>query len=188
MILVAAVAAGYAAALIQAKLNGRRLQPIELNYSWLVLLAVIPQILVFQIPVVGRMAPEAFIPYILVLSQALLVEFAVLNIRKPGVAVMGTGLLANFLVMLMNGGWMPIGPETVRRILPSLPADFSLVDRRLGLSKDWIMPTSAMRLPWLTDRFTLPDWVPYNAAFSLGDILISIGAFLLLWSLSNSKN
>ena len=83
---------------------------------------------------------------------------------------------------------MPISPGIVHRIIPDLPSDFPLVGRRLGLSKDWIYADPDIRFPWLSDRFTLPDWSPYQVAFSFGDILIALGAIWLLWSLSDPEN
>ncbi len=82
---------------------------------------------------------------------------------------------------------MPISPDTVHRILPTLADDFPLVGRRLGISKDWIYATNEIKLPWLADRYTLPEWSPYQVAFSFGDILIALGAFYLLWSLSDPE-
>lgn len=188
MILLTAVVAGLAITSLRAQLTGRQLKPIDLKLSWLVFLAVIPQLILFQIPAVGRQIPNEHIPIILVISQALLVGFAAANITQPGVWVLGIGLVANFLAIVVNGGWMPISPDTVRRILPSLPIDSPLVGRRFGLSKDWIFSNDDIHLPWLVDRFTTPGWIPYRVAFSIGDILIGIGAILLLWSLSNPDN
>ncbi len=188
MILLAAVAAGFILTFLRAKLTHRKLRPIQLKIPWLVFLAVIPQAVLFQISPVGQYIPDALVPVILVCSQALLVGFALVNFTQPGVWALGIGLAANFLAIVTNGGWMPISPEIVRRILPSLPEDFPLAGRRLGLSKDWIIPNSDMNLPWLSDRFMLPGWISYKVAFSAGDILIAIGAILLLWSLSNPEN
>jgi len=33
----------------------------------------------------------------------------------------------------------------------------------------------------------VPDWISYKVAFSLGDVLISIGIVVLLWSLSQEQ-
>ena len=187
MILLTAVAAGFLATFVRAKLTHRKLRPLQLEIPWLVFYAVIPQVLMFQIPAAGKYVLEAFVPLILAGSQALLMVFVLVNITQPGFWALGIGLGANFFAIVTNGGWMPISPETVRRILPSLPDNFPLADRRLGLSKDWIFPINEMRLPLLSDRFTLPQWASYNFAFSIGDVLIAIGAILLLWSLSNTK-
>lgn len=188
MVLLTAVAVGFVLTLLRAKLTRRQLRPIHIKVPWLVFLAVIPQLLVFQIPALGRHIPDALASVVLVSSQVLLVGFALVNFSQPGVWALGIGLAANLLAIVSNGGWMPISPETVRLILPSLPNDFPLANRRLGLSKDWIIPTDEMNLAWLSDRFTLPGWVPYQVAFSFGDVIISIGAILLLWSLSDPDN
>lgn len=188
MVLLTAVAAGLILTVVRAKLTSRRLKPIKLKLDWLVLVAVLPQILVFQIPAIGKQFSDALIPFILVTSQALLLGFAAANLTQPGVWALGLGLLANFLAIIFNGGWMPISPEVVHRILPHLPVDFPLTDRRLGLSKDWIYAENDIHLPWLSDRFTLPEWSSYQVAFSIGDILIAIGIIWLLWSLSDPEN
>jgi hypothetical protein len=149
---------------------------------------VLPQILLFQIPEVGRQIPDALVSIVLISSQTTLLGFAVTNLPQPGMWALGIGLAANFLAIVWNGGWMPISPATVHRILPSLPNDYPLVGRRLGISKDWIFDNNNINLSGLADRFTIPDWISYKAAFSIGDVLIAIGAIMLLWSMSSPKN
>ena len=188
MILLTAVFAGLLITLLRAKLTDRQLRPIQLKHSWLVFAAVLPQVIVFQISTVGRQIPDTLASIILISSQAMLLVFAALNITRPGIWVFGTGLAANFVAIISNGGWMPIGPDTGRQILPSLPDHAPLAGQRLGLTKDWIIESSEIKFPWLADRFTLPDWISYKVAFSIGDVLIAIGAVLLLWSLSNPDN
>lgn len=187
MTLIIAAGAGLLITILRAKITGRQLKSINLKYSWLVFVAVLPQIIVFQIPVIGQQVPDRLIPVILMSSQILLLGFAAVNLNRRGFWILGLGLLANILAIVFNGGWMPISPGTVHRILPTLPDDLPLVGQRFGLSKDWIYATDDIHLSWLSDRFTLPNWSPYQVAFSLGDILIAVGALYLLWSLSDPE-
>jgi len=185
VILLGAIAAGLIITILRSRLTGRPLRAIKVKYGWLVFVAVLPQIIIFQIPAIGRQVPDGVVSVILVFSQVLLLGFAAVNIAKPGFWLLGLGSFANFLVILINGGWMPISPDIVRQIVPTLPNDLSWVGRRLGLTKDWIYADHDIHLPWLSDRFTLPDWSPYQVAFSVGDVLIAMGAIWLLWSLSD---
>jgi hypothetical protein len=87
--------------------------------------------------------------------------------------------------MILNGGWMPISQETLLRLYPAQPVERWVIGTRLGLTKDWILPITNTNLAWLSDCLILPQWFPYKVAFSFGDIFISIGAVILLWSLSS---
>ena len=50
---------------------------------------------------------------------------------------------------------------------------------RLGTGKDIVLAVDQTRLWWLSDRFLLPLPGGY-VAFSLGDVLIAVGAFFVL--------
>lgn len=183
MILLVAVFFGLIASLVRANLQGQKLKTIRLEHEWLVLVGIIPQLIAFQIPWTSSGLPDKFAPYILVSSQILLLIFAWLNRKQPGFWLLAAGLLLNFVVILLNGGLMPISPATVEKLLPAANLNLQ-VGERLGTTKDILLPEAQTNLYWLSDRFTLPAWMRYRVAFSLGDILIAIGAFWLLWSLS----
>ena len=176
MILLVAVLFGLLASLFRASLNGQKLKTVRLEHEWLVLVGIIPQLITFQIPATSSSLPDKFAPFILVSSQILLLVFAWLNRKQPGFWLLAAGLLLNFTVILLNGGLMPISPATVEKLLPGNNLNFQ-VGERLGTTKDILLPEAQTYLYWLSDRFTFPAWMSYRVAFSLGDILIAMGAF-----------
>lgn len=181
MILLFAVAAGWATGQARAWLAHSRLQVPELRAIGLVTLAFLPQYFAFYAPATRSHLPDGWIAAGLILSQGLLLAFAWLNRGHAGFAALGLGLLMNFSVITLNGGWMPISPETVRVLAPHAPPASWQVGERLGVSKDRVLPIEQMRLPWLRDRFVLPHGVPFRAAFSVGDALIALGVIWLFW-------
>ena len=187
MILIVAIIIGLAATFVRARLYHRTLTLAKLRWDWLVFAMVLPQILVFQIPAVGRWVPESVIPPLQISTMLGLLVFAAINITAPGFWALGIGLLSNLTVITLNGGWMPISPETLHRMVPGTAIETWVIGSRLGFSKDLIMASSATNLSWLSDCLTLPQGFPYKVAFSIGDVFISLGAFLLLWSLSRKE-
>ncbi len=180
MILLIAVVAGIIAGLARAYKGNRRLQLFNIRYEWLVLVAFIPQLIAFHLPQTSAVFPDDGARVALVGSQALLIVFAWFNRKTVGFYALGFGLILNFAVIVLNGGWMPISPHTVEKLAGGTA--MWQVGERLGFTKDIILPVSEMRLWWLSDRFTLPGWIPYKVAFSVGDVIIGVGAFWLLWS------
>lgn len=187
MILLLAVIIGLAATLVRARLTHRTLKMPHIHWEWLVFVSVVPQLLAFNVPYTARLIPDNLIPAIQIISMSVLIIFAMGNFFLPGFWALFTGLLSNFIVILINGGWMPISLETVKQLSPSRPDDFWKVGARLGYTKDRIFLASDINLAWLSDRFTLPPGLPQNLAFSVGDVIISIGAIFLLWSLSREE-
>jgi hypothetical protein len=188
MILLVAIMVGLAATYLRARLYHRPIKLIQLRWEWLVFIAVIPQLVVFQIPVVGKWIPEPVIPWIQVVSMMGLLVFVFRNVSAPGFWALCLGLASNFVVIVLNKGWMPISLQTLQRLRPDLPTQTWIAGTRLGLSKDMILSAADTRLGWLSDCLTLPAWMPYKFAFSVGDVFIAIGAFLLIWSLSRKQD
>ncbi len=187
MILLIAVLAGLMAALVRARLTGRKLRSIQLNHWWLVVVAFIPQLVAFGPWARSNPLPEAWLPPLLLVSQALLLLFAWFNRSQSGFWCLGFGLLLNFLVILLNGGAMPISPETARRMLPDAPQGAWQVGERFGYTKDRVLTADTTRLAFLSDRFVLPGGIIEPVAFSMGDVFIAVGAFWLLWSLADPQ-
>ena len=105
--------------------------------------------------------------------------FVWFNRRLPGFWLLGLGLLLNFAVIVANGGLMPISPETLT-IVHGTHAQEVITSNTVG-SKEIVLPVHETRLEWLADRFTIPDQLPIQFAYSLGDVFLVLGAFWTLW-------
>lgn len=180
MILFWAVLAGLIAGWARARIRGHPYQAPELKGVWLVLLAVLPQLFSFHIQRTATVIPDHIASTILVASQIALLVFAAVNLDVPGFWALGLGLGANLVVIIANGGWMPISPETAAQMYPDVPQQVWVSGERFGNSKDLLITVQDMRLGWLADRFITPDWFPRRVAFSPGDVMIAIGAVWLL--------
>ncbi len=183
MILVTAVFIGLAAGLVRAWVNKSTYRASELRYPGLVILAFIPQFIAFSLPATRSSLPDNVVSALLGFSQVFLLAFSIFNIRNVGFWPMILGLVANLLAISLNGGWMPISPETVQKLLPNAPAGTWSIGSRLGYGKDIVLTVQSTKLWFLSDRFMLPDWVHYGVAFSIGDVLMSAGAIWLLWNM-----
>lgn len=182
MILLLAVIAGLLAGLARVWAGRRHLMSPSLRLVWLVPVAFIPQWLAFFLPATREFLTDELAAVGLVGSQVLLLIFAWLNRSQPGFWALGFGLVLNLLVIILNGGLMPISPETVTLLWPDAPPNAWQIGSRLGTSKDIVLPLNATHLWWLSDCFLLPAWFPYRVAFSIGDVFIAGGAFWLLWA------
>jgi hypothetical protein len=187
MVLVIAVFIGLLAGLVRAWIGRREYRFYELKAPILVFVAFLPQILAFFWPTTKNLVPNEYAPIILISTQAILLLFAVLNIKKKSFWPISLGFLANFLVISLNGGLMPISPDTIRKLVPNAPAEWMVTGQRLGTGKDVVLHAKDTILPILSDRFVTPAWLNYPVAFSLGDILIAIGVIALLWSMGGPQ-
>ncbi|MFN8487140.1 MAG: DUF5317 domain-containing protein [Caldilineaceae bacterium] len=187
MILLLAVLVGILAGMARAWYGKRPFLLLDIQAFWLVLVAFVPQWLAFYLPLTRQSVTDEVASIALISSQSLLFIFAWLNRKQSAFWVLGIGLILNLLVIVLNGGLMPVSPATLAQISPSSSTLHWSVGRRVGISKDILLPPAKTRLAWLSDRFLLPAWFPYQGAFSLGDIFIAGGAFWLLWSAGRSR-
>lgn len=182
MILLTAVIAGLGLGLIRAKINNRPYRPFQFRYGWMVVVALFIQWLAFGFSPTRTIYPDEAASISLVLSQFILLIFAWFNRKIPGFWLLTIGLVLNLLVISLNGGFMPISPETVQWLRGDPATAGWEVGERLGTGKNIVLPLEQTKLEFLSDHFRTPDNPYYRVAFSAGDVLIAIGAFWLLWS------
>jgi len=188
MVLLIAVALGLISGWMRAKITGGQMRMIDFRHLWLVFIAYIPQFFAFYFTPTQKLIPNSWIPFLLIGSQIFLLIFAWINRKVEGFWLLGFGLLCNFTAITLNSGFMPITPDNAQKLIPSGSNLVLELGKRVGLGKDILLLKEETALWFLGDVFTLPPWMSYPLAFSIGDILISIGALWLLWELGRPQN
>ena len=134
------------------------------------LLALCVQVIAIRAPLGNDDLPRRLL---LVSSYLLLLTFVAFNVTRIGIAVIGAGLLLNFIAILANGGLMAITPETILKS-GKLPED-AVVGEWLHGSKDILLERADVHLWFLTDRLVWDDISSVFRAFSIGDVIIAVG-------------
>ncbi len=148
---------------------------VTMRWGWTIAVAIGLQILIISI------IPDRFtslhVP-IHLLSYGFAGVFIAANIREPGIAIIGAGTLLNVIAIVANGGVMPADPAAMRA------AGIVQKSGHFANSTDVADPN----LLFLGDIFVIPKSVPYlDTVFSIGDVLIAIGAFVLIHTICGSK-
>ena len=154
-----------------------KLGQLPLRCGWLILIAFFLQIVVFSSQFESLGWSDRLDPGVHIFSNLLLLLAVGLNLSLSGMKILGIGLLLNFLVIVTNGGYMPVAPDDLARAGMADLAEVLRTQRHV--SKSTVL-TSETRLPFLADIFLVPPWLPVNNIFSIGDVFIGIGAFILV--------
>jgi hypothetical protein len=179
MILAAAVLCAVLIGLVRGG-SLRRLGNLPFRWGWVALIAFGLQIYLIYFP--EPVSAGLFTPHVGILIFSYLLLFAVLwqNRKLPGIWLIGVGLLANFGVMMLNGGYMPITAEALAQVGHSGNILSPETGSRVRATKDIVLPREATLAWWLSDIFVLPPPFPIPSVFSLGDTLIALGVFWLV--------
>ena len=148
----------------------------EIRFGWVVLLALLLQIIVIF---VGFGEAAVLRRFIFPSSYVLLLAFVVLNRRRIGFLVIGAGMLLNFLAIVSNGGLMPVTPANAEKAGMGYKIEGVELGEAIPRSKNVLLEASDIHLRWLSDRFTWISDSPF-AVFSVGDIVIAAGLVVLL--------
>ena len=157
--------AGLLALLSPALAGGRlaRFAEIRLRHGWIVLAALVAQILILEV------VPDSARG---VLSAVHLATYAAagfwvwLNRRVPGLWIVALGAATNGVTIALNDGTLPASARAVEGAGLVLDPD-SFVNSGV---------LESARLPWLGDVFWIPEGWPLANVFSIGDLLIVLGA------------
>jgi len=179
MILAAAILVAVIVGLVRGG-NLQRLAQLPFRWGGVALVAFGLQIYLIYFPEPVGAGLVSLRVGLLVLSYALLAGVIWQNRALPGIWLIGLGLAANLAVMLLNGGYMPITPQALAQVGHTRNALSSEAGARVSATKDIVLPRDATVAWWLSDIFVLPPPFPLPSVFSLGDMLIALGAFWFL--------
>lgn len=180
MILALAVALGLAISWVRhGNRTFQRIAALPLRWVWLALVALVLQWPLLRAPK-GPVQSVGVQQVLFLLSYPFLLAFVWRNRHMAGIQIVGLGVICNLLVIIVNGGLMPITTETLLQINPGSTLEQWPVGTHYGYSKDIILLRDQVKLWALSDILVAPPWWPYPAAFSVGDVLIAAGIIVLL--------
>lgn len=140
-----------------------RLGGVHIEWAGAAIVGLLLQVVLFSAPVadlVGQAGPPLYVGSTLLVLAALL-----RNARQPGFWLVALGGCLNAIVILANGGFMPVAPTALAALGRLAPEAYSNV----------ATASSTTVLAWLGDVFVVPPPIPFANAVSLGDILIGLG-------------
>jgi hypothetical protein len=159
----------YAGLIVGIAIGGRpsNLAAIQFRWAPLIVLGFLAQVVLFTDVVAERVGDAGPAIYV---ATTLMVGAAVLrNIGLPGMPLVILGAISNMAAILANGGYMPSTREAMASLGKGAPTTYS---------NSALVPDPV--LPWLIDRFALPPWLPFANVFSIGDVLLALGVFVLV--------
>ena len=143
------------------------LSNLKLKWAWVFAVGLAIQLVLFSDFVAERIG-ELGVPIYVGSTLAVAIAVAA-NYRVTGMPIVALGAFSNLAAIVANGGYMP----TTEAALSALGKV-----EKTGYSNSSLDPNPA--LPWLTDIFALPAWVPASNVFSIGDVLIGVGVVIVI--------
>lgn len=154
---------------VSVPLSGKDLRLLgQLRVRSVVLLPVALGMQVLVVDVAPGL-PRALAVALHLVSYALAFAFLLRNARLPGLAVLGLGAVLNALVIAANSGTMPASRAAL---------DFAGLASSTGFTNSDVR--ARPHLLWLGDVFALPAGFPLANVLSVGDVLLLVGAGLLV--------
>jgi hypothetical protein len=137
--------------------------------SWLLWLALSIQIVQFSFFDLGKIDELVHVG-----TYLLAAAFLAVNWRVKGVWLVALGGLSNGLTISLNHGTLPARAAALR--------EAGLQVKRTDFVNSGVMAHAKLR--WLGDMFAVPKGVPLANVFSVGDVILVIGAFVVVHSLA----
>jgi Family of unknown function (DUF5317) len=151
-----------------------QLATLRLRGAWLVAVALAVQVLVIS---VVPDVPQPVAAGLHVATYAAAVYVVWLNRCHIGVVVLGLGAGLNALAITANGGTLPASGAAM--------TSAQVVDHPHHFANS--APLSDAHLRFLGDVWSTPSWLPLHNVFSIGDVVILLGAAVLVHGVCGTR-
>ncbi len=180
MLYAVAVLAGICAGVF-AKGRLSNLITIRFEKKWLILLAFAVQALTQVLGVNGVKWVSEYSVIIQIAVYFLFIAALWVNRHYKGILVIGLGCALNVLVMMVNGGRMPVDEGL-------LAASDQVLFERLMNDGKHVAKGAATNLAFLGDIIPMPGILGYGTRIvSIGDIITAAGVFYLVFEVMRGK-
>lgn len=162
------------------------LKNVRFKHSWLVFIAVVIKIITnsdfrYVIDKSGVIAPKLYMA-----ALVMVLIFIIININIRGFFLVGLGLFSNFLPIVSNSGYMPVRRDYL--IMTATPEELEMINQGLPVYNH-IATGPGTKFYFLSDVILMPEWVMITRVISIGDIILTIGGIIFIWtSLKNYGN
>jgi hypothetical protein len=144
------------------------LADLRLRGTYLVFAAIAIQVAAFPSGMLPWSVGDRLASVLWLGSYVLLGAAVVANRALPGVVLIGIGRLSNVVAIVTNGGRMPALPSAAAGAGMEAPAHNNSVT------------DAAPNVSLLVDRWAAPEWLPLANVYSVGDVILALGAFVLV--------
>jgi uncharacterized protein YebE (UPF0316 family) len=155
----------------------RSFSELRLNYGWIFPALLAVQLIVF-ITQNNFSWMAAISPYIFIAVYVVGLCFLWMNRDQKGIMLIWIGVLLNFIVMIANGGRMPVSLDAAAILDPAFTTFL-----KEGLYAKHQILTDASVFGFLGDIIPLSHPYPREQVISIGDVIINIGIFMFIQDL-----
>lgn len=145
--------------------GGRPADSINIRYPWIIFVSL-------GIQLAAVATPRNISPMLILTGYAILLVVLALNLDKQHMRLIFVGVLLNAVVISLNAGHMPVS------VAAAAGLGFDTQPLLAGTDYKRVAMTDQTMFNFLGDVIPVP--FPMPRVVSIGDVLIALGAFLLI--------
>lgn len=166
------------AVLVARKGKFSSLRRLRINGWYLLIFSAILQGLLSR-----GIIPISFHFITIVSTYVLLILCLLLNIRRLSMKIILIGIILNFIIIALNGGYMPVSLDALGF------AGYNLSTITSGILDTFhCVLTKDTLVPFLGDFIPIPEPYWFPQIWSVGDLFLMVGIFIFVQDLKQNSN